>query len=114
MGRKKTKLTCLLDQILSHPWLSPHVYRLPTSLGALPCTSRPPRPLSVCSPDELGVHLTDSPAFMHRRSISPFQNRQDSRILVWEWGQQKEAEERRLSLPTAVHDLRDICACKDR
>jgi hypothetical protein len=28
---------------MSHHWLAPHVLRLPTCLGVLPCTARPPR-----------------------------------------------------------------------
>ena len=35
-----------LAQVMSNPWLAPHLYRLATTLGALPCTSKVTRPLS--------------------------------------------------------------------
>ena len=29
-----------LAQVMGHPWLAPYLYRLATTLGALPCTSK--------------------------------------------------------------------------
>ena len=29
-----------LAQVIGHPWLAPYLYRLATTLGALPCTSK--------------------------------------------------------------------------
>ena len=35
-----------LSQMMAHPWLAPAIYRIPVTLGALPCTAKPARPLS--------------------------------------------------------------------
>ena len=35
-----------LADVMVHPWLAPHLYRLPATLGSLPCTSKAARPLS--------------------------------------------------------------------
>ena len=53
-----------LAHVMAHPWLAPHLYRLPTTLGSLPCTSKAARrPLSSVrfNPFESIHLLTSSP-----------------------------------------------------
>ena len=58
-----------LAQVLAHPFLAPHVYRLTTTLGALPCNnSTSPRRPSVTL---LGQSLLFSQT-RPQRSVSPF------------------------------------------
>ncbi len=64
-GRRPT-----LAAVMAHPWLAPHLYRLPTTLGALPCTAKPPRPLSRS--EDLDMIGRESP-YLRRRTPSPFQ-----------------------------------------
>lgn len=45
---------------MAHSWLAPHVLRLPTCLGALPCTWKPPRPLSAARPEDLRISMRES------------------------------------------------------
>ena len=41
-----------VPELMSHHWLAPYIFRIPTTVGMIPCTSRPPRPLSLGLPDE--------------------------------------------------------------
>ena len=53
-----------LGHVMAHPWLAPHLYRLPATLGSLPCTSKAARrPLSSVrfNPFESIHLLTSSP-----------------------------------------------------
>ena len=40
-----------LAQVIGHPWLAPYLYRLATTLGALPCTSK-------VTSDRSGIHYS--------------------------------------------------------
>ncbi len=88
---------------------------MPTSLGALPCTARPPRPLSVSSPGDLGLDGIGggpaSPSFMHhRRSLSPFRSRPEGGAVVWE---KRGKEGKKLALPSSSKEVTSICATPD-
>lgn len=61
-----------LAELMSDPWLAPPLYRLPTTLGALPCTAKPPRPLTVRRRTDQDEELEDFSVWNVRRSVSPF------------------------------------------
>lgn len=61
-----------VSEIMAHHWLAPHIYRIHTTVGGIPCNSKPQRPLSVTRPDDLPEPF--QPKFAaRRRSPSPFQ-----------------------------------------
>eukprot|EP00095_Tigriopus_kingsejongensis_P009765 snap_masked-scaffold422_size175911-processed-gene-0.19 protein:Tk09765 transcript:snap_masked-scaffold422_size175911-processed-gene-0.19-mRNA-1 annotation:"hypothetical protein BRAFLDRAFT_205444" len=71
-----------IPEMMAHPWLAPTLYRIPTSLGALPCTTKPPRPLSMTRPDDFVIsQAASSPLLLHRQGTSPF-SAEPRRILV--------------------------------
>ena len=59
-----------LSQVMAHPWLAPRLYRLTTTLGALPCSSTSRRLPSVTP--LLGQSFLQSSRPPRKRSASPF------------------------------------------
>lgn len=72
-----------ISMLMAHPWLAPPLYRIPTSLGALPCTSRPPRPLSMTKPDDFIISEQISSPLLHRRSTSPFSREPKKNVAIY-------------------------------
>jgi len=90
-----------IGQISAHPWIAPAICKLATSLGALPCVARPPRPPSPSTAEDMGLA---SP--MASRSVSPFQREKSSLLLVWK-GEANKSEQLRLS--SGSTNLSTIC-----
>ena len=72
----------------AHHWIAPYILRVATTVGAIPCTARPPRPLSVTRPEDLEQPESLRPLFTtRRRSPSPFQAREQAAAVVrWSEG----------------------------
>ncbi len=100
-----------LSELMAHPWLVPYVYKIPTSLGALPCTARLPRPLSVSRIVEDIEEPTSRINPGGRRAASPFND--DSRksvVVIVAGGNSAVAT---LQPPQTSPELRCICATRD-
>ncbi|XP_023335060.1 serine/threonine-protein kinase Nek8 [Eurytemora carolleeae] len=64
-------------EIMAHHWLAPYLYRIHTTVGGIPCSSKPQRPLSVTRPDSIDLPENIQPKFATRkRSPSPFQTKE--------------------------------------
>ncbi|XP_059098247.1 serine/threonine-protein kinase Nek8-like isoform X1 [Tigriopus californicus] len=72
-----------LGMLMAHPWLAPTLYRIPTSLGALPCTARPPRPLSMTKPDDFVISPHILSPLLHKRSTSPFSREPKKYVAIY-------------------------------
>ena len=74
-----------IAEVSAHHWIAPFIFRVPTTVGVIPCTARPPRPLSVTRPEDLAQPESLRPLFTtRRRSPSPFQAR-DQAVAVFRW-----------------------------
>ena len=59
-----------LGEMMSHHWLAPAIFRLPTTVGLIPCPARPTRPLALLRPED--VIRADSRRDSRRGSPSVF------------------------------------------
>ena len=76
-----------MAELMSHHWLAPYIFRVATTVGMIPCTSRPPRPLSRTRPENLQQPEPVQPKFAtRRRSPSPFRaaSEQGSLVILWD------------------------------
>ena len=64
-----------LAEMMSHHWLAPAIFRLPTRVGLIPCTARPARPLALLRPEEVREVREDS----RRGSPSVFLHGEETR-----------------------------------
>ena len=76
-----------IAELSSHHWIAPYIFRIPTTVsaimpqttaaappkvGMIPCTARPPRPLSMTRPEDLAqvsVFLPLRPTSLPSRSL---------------------------------------------
>ena len=73
-----------LAEMMSHHWLAPAIFRLPTTVGLIACTARQSRPLALLTPEDV---IREGRRTARRASPSAFNSEETRSCWRWQQGQ---------------------------
>ena len=92
-----------LSQVMAHPWLAPRLFRLTTTLGALPCSSTS-RPRTSVMPLPSFLQSSRPP---RKRSTSPFSHT-ITNVIRGEWDENNKFRSEVTKNASYFHDCKPL------